>query len=324
MAAAEMRQVAHDARLALVLGPGVGFGNVNPAGYIDMAARRIVAQLLRRFGEQRAIVRALPRKLGDRRPTGEKQPEPKAGGDADRAIGGAGKENRRMRLLQRLRKDLVLAADLDAKAFAVMLGALKVQQVEQERQRLLLDVAPRFEVDTEAIEFVFAVAGAEAKREPAVAQDIDEGGVFGDPQRIGERQRHHRGADLDAFRQRREVAGVNENVRHDAVFVAEVMFGEPGIIVAEFVGAHDLRRHPRVYVTVRIRLGLGVGMRGEQNAEFHWPIIATALRQGHGGLDTKHRRFGASEVAESPVRRSRSDTYTNKVEVAMSASGGYC
>ena len=135
---------------------------------------------------------------------------------------------------------------------------LLLQQLQQQRQRLLLDVAPAVEIDAEAVEFVFAVARAETEHEAAVAQDVDEGGVFRDPQRIGERQRHHRGADLDALGQRREIAGIDEDVGHDAVFVAEMMLGDPGIVEAELVGAHDLLRDPRVHVAVRIGLGLGV------------------------------------------------------------------
>jgi len=52
----------------------------------------------------------------------------------------------------------------------------------------------------------------------------------------------------------------------NAVFVAEMMLGDPGIIVAEFVRPQDLPRHLRVHVAVRI--GLGVRMRREENAEF--------------------------------------------------------
>ena len=158
---------------------------------------------------------------------------------------------------------------LKLEILAVMIGALVVEQFHQQRQRLLLDVAPRIEVDAEAVEFVLAIARAEAERETAIAQNIDEGGVLGDPQRIGERQRDHRGADLDAFGQRREIGGIDEHVGHDAVFVAEVMLGDPGIVEAELVGAQDLLGDPRVHVAVRIGLGIGVGMRGEKNAEFH-------------------------------------------------------
>src|SRR5256885_1016211 len=65
------------------------------------------------------------------------------------------------------------------------------------------------------------------------------------------------------------VAGVDEHVGHDAVLVAEMMLGEPGIVEAELVGAQDFARHARVHVAARIGLDILVGMRGEQNAEFH-------------------------------------------------------
>ena len=146
---------------------------------------------------------------------------------------------------------------------AVMVDALVVEEVEQQRQRLLLDVAPRLEIDAEAVELVLAVAGAEAEHETAAAENVEERRVLGDPHRIGERQRHHCGADLDAFRQSGEIAGIDEHVRHDAVFVAEVMFGEPGVIEAELVGAQDLARDAGVHVAVRIGLGVDVGMGGE-------------------------------------------------------------
>ena len=82
---------------------------------------------------------------------------------------------------------------------ALMIDALVVEELHQQRQRFLLDVAPRVEIDAEAVELVFAVARAEAERETAIAQNVDEGGVLRDAQRIGERQCHHRGADLDAL-----------------------------------------------------------------------------------------------------------------------------
>ena len=148
------------------------------------------------------------------------RPKPIFAGDADRALGRAGEEDRRMRLLQRVREQLVGAVDVEAEMLAVMGDALAVEEVEQQRQRLLLDVAALLEVDAEAVELVFAVAGAEAEHEAAAAQNVEERRVLGDPQRIGERQGHHRGADLDAFGQSREIAGIDEHVGHDAVFAA--------------------------------------------------------------------------------------------------------
>src|SRR5262249_5390259 len=72
----------------------------------------------------------------------------------------------------------------------------------------------------------------------------------------------------------REVARIDEHVRHNAVFVAEVMLRKPGVVVAEFVCAQDFTGHARVDVTVRIGLGIRVGMGCEQDAEFHVALLA--------------------------------------------------
>ena len=144
-----------------------------------------------------------------------------------------------------------------------------MQQLEHERQGFLLEIAPAVEVDAEAVELVFAVTRAQTEGEAAVAENVDEGCVLHDPQRIGERQCHDGSADLNALGQCREIPGIDENVGHDAVFIAEMMLGDPGIVEAELIGAQDLLRDPMVNVAVGIGLGFGVRMRREKNAEFH-------------------------------------------------------
>jgi hypothetical protein len=200
---------------------------------------------------------------------GVHQAEAHAPGGRDRACCGAGQEHRRVRLLQRVREQLIGAIDLEMEMAAMMGGAFFRQQLHEQRQRFLLDVAPVLERDAEAVELVFAVAGTEPEGEAAAAQYVDEGRVLGDPQRIGERQGHHRGADLDAPGQRREIARIDEHIRHDAVFAAEMVLGEPGAIVAELVGAQDFARHPGVDGAMRVGLGVGIGVGGEQDTEFH-------------------------------------------------------
>ena len=101
----------------------------------------------------------------------------------DGALGRAGEEDRRMRLLQRMREHLVGAVDLDAEMLALVVGALLLEEIEQQRDRLLLDVAAGVEVDAEAVELVFAVAGAEPQHKPSAAQDVDKGRVLGDAHR---------------------------------------------------------------------------------------------------------------------------------------------
>src|SRR5262249_40405377 len=117
-------------------------------------------------------------------------------------------------------------------------------------QRFLLDIAPRFKIDAEAIELVFAVARTKAEHKAAAAQYVEERGVLGHAHRIGERQRHHGRTDSDAPGQPREIAGIDKHIRHDAVFVAEMVFGEPGSVVTEFVRAENLARYPRVHTAV--------------------------------------------------------------------------
>src|SRR5262249_2910164 len=112
----------------------------------------------------------------------------------------------------------------------------------------------------EAIELVFAVARTKAEHKTAAAQYVEERGVLGDPHRVGERQRNHGRADSDAPGQPREIAGIDKYIRHDAVLIAEMMFGEPSRVVTEFVSVQNLARHPRVDSTVRIRLGVRIGM----------------------------------------------------------------
>ena len=269
VAAGEVREVLHDAFFALALGLGVGFGDIDPARHVDVAARAVGSPLRRRLFERVAIDLGLARQLGERRPARHHGAEAVAAGDAERALGRGGEEDRRVRLLDRMREQLVGAVDLGGEIPALVVDALVVQELHQHRQRFFLDVAAVLEVDAERVELILAVARAEPQHEAPAGQDVDEGGVLRDPQRIGERQGHDGSADLDALGQRREITGVDEHVRHDAVFIREVVLGDPGVVVAELVGPHDLLGDARMDVAVRVGLGRRVGMGREENSEFH-------------------------------------------------------
>ena len=69
--------------------------------------------------------------------------------------------------MQRVWKHFVGAVDLETKMLAVVIDTLALQQLENQRQRLLLEIAPAVEIDAEAVEFVFAVARAQAECEAA-------------------------------------------------------------------------------------------------------------------------------------------------------------
>ena len=203
MTAGEVLEVAHHAGLALALRLGVGLGQIGPAHHVGMAARRIGAQRHRRLFEMRTIRGGLAAQFLERCPARQHQAASHPARDRDRPIGRTGEEDRRIGLLHGMRKNLVAAIDLIVEVLALVIDALLLQQLEQQRQRLLLHVAAVVELEPEAVELVLAIARAEAEHEAPVAQNVEERGVLGDAHRIAERQRHNRGADLDALGQRR-------------------------------------------------------------------------------------------------------------------------
>src|SRR3546814_11223464 len=89
----------------------------------------------------------------------------RGGGRAGRGRAAAGR--RRMRRLDRMREDLVVAVDLHPEMPAGEVRLPAVEQVEKQRQRLLLHVAARLEITAEAIELEGAVAGAETDSQAA-------------------------------------------------------------------------------------------------------------------------------------------------------------
>ena len=150
----------------------------------------------------------------------------------------------------------------------------------------------------EAGELVGPIARAQADHDAPARQDVDEGQVLHHAHGLVERHRDHRGAEPDARRLGGQVAQVREHVGHDPVLVREVMLGHPGGIVAERVGRLDLRRHAGVDLPVRIGLAGRVGVRGEQDPEFHAvssravSFLPRSLRTHvslHGDLPETHR-----------------------------------
>jgi hypothetical protein len=135
-----------------------------------------------------AILRGLARELRKWRPARQHQSEAHAPRYTDRSLGRARKQDRRVRLLYRMREQFVLAIDLEAKVLALVIGALGMEEVQQQRQGFLLNVTPPFEVYAKPIELVFAIAGAKPQREAAAAQHVDKGSVFHHAQRVCERQ----------------------------------------------------------------------------------------------------------------------------------------
>src|SRR3546814_6626630 len=104
-----------------------------------------------------------------------------------------------MRLLQRMRKQFVLAADIDVEILALVGDLTLREKFLDDRQCFFLNVPALIEGDAHAFELIRAIARSKAQQEAAVAKEVEEGGVFGDTNRIGHRQRNHAGADLDVL-----------------------------------------------------------------------------------------------------------------------------
>ena len=174
-----------------------------------------------------------------------------------------------MRLLKASREDLVVAGDGAVVKRPRVIDAAIVERFEDDRNRLLLGIVAGLEFNAEPLELVRPIARAEAQDEASLGQDVDECGVLDHPDRVLQRQRHHRGAELDALGLRREIGDIGERVGQDAVAVGEMMLGDPGDVVAEPVGGDDFAGHPRMHGAVRVGLALLVGMRGEQDSDLH-------------------------------------------------------
>ena len=158
-------------------------------------------------------------------------------------------------------------------------------------------VVAALEIPPEACELVGPIARAQPDHDAPARQDVDEGQVLHHAHGLVERHRDHRGAEPDARGLGGQVAHVREHVGHDPVLVREVMLGHPGRIIAERVCRLDLRRHAGVDLPVRIGLAGVVGVRGEQDAEFHAVsslrhLVYTGPSQHvslHGDLPEAHR-----------------------------------
>ena len=264
-----MRDVAHDRLFGLGAGLFVGVGDIDPAGDVDLARRGILPPFRRRHAELALVERRLRRQRLDAGQGREHQAEAVAAAVADRTIGAARHVEWRMRHLYRVRQHLVGRLDGALVVLALVVPAVPMEGIEHQADRLLDDVAAAVEILAQSHELVGPVARADAQPHAAVGQDVDEGGVFDHADRVVERQGDDRRADLDAAGLGREIGHVGEAVRHDAVAGGEVMLGDPGRVVAQPFGLEDLVGRAGMHVAVRVGLFLGIGMRGEKNAEFH-------------------------------------------------------
>ena len=133
---------------------------------------------------------------------------------------------------------------------ALQRDGFAVQRAAQDFQRFIHDSAALAAVDAEALELFDAVAEPDAEVEPPVAEDVDGGGVFGDADRVVQRQQQHPGADAHARGEPRGGRGDRQHRRRIAV-LDEMVLGNPDVVVAEPLGQLHLAEH----VVVELRPG---------------------------------------------------------------------
>jgi hypothetical protein len=128
---------------------------------------------------------------------------------------------------------------------------------------------------------------------------IDRRGLFGQTERVTQRQDLDRDADLDAFGTRADGAGDAERRRQDRTLRIEMQFGQPHRVETPALGRIDLLE--------RLGEGVSFGAAGKgwklvEHAEFHAGISLLALRK-------------------SNIAKRRSRTHNNRDERGQSQSG---
>src|SRR5262249_24382224 len=96
--------------------------------------------------------------------------------------------------------------------------------------------------DAEPAELLDAIADADAELEAAAGKDVDRRGVLRDPHWMVERQQQDGRADADLLRAHRDRGGLDER-RGRMRVLAEVMLGQPDVVVADRLGPGDLIEH---------------------------------------------------------------------------------
>src|SRR5215472_14194754 len=130
----------------------------------------------------------------------------------------------------------VLHAVVPSRVREVFFGPRTAQYLDA----LFQSAGARFSIDAVAGEFIRSVALAPPEIEASVGDDVDRRRIFGNPDGIVQGQEHQVGAHPDASRSCGDCGRDRKNRGRVAVF-GEVVLSEPRLVVAEFLGASDLR-----------------------------------------------------------------------------------
>ena len=95
------------------------------------------------------------------------------------------------------------------------------------------------EVVAEGGEGQRVATGTQAQLEPAAAEDVDDRGVLGDPDRVLQRQDHDGGAETNALGALGGGREKGERRGETGAVVQEVVLGHPAAVVAELLGSRE-------------------------------------------------------------------------------------
>lgn len=169
----------------------------------------------------------------------------------------------------------------------------------------LLEVAP------EGLEGRAVGAAPDAEFDPAAAEQVGQGGVLGDPERVVQRQRRHRGTEPDPVGPCGHCGEVDERGGDDAALRTQVVLGDPEGVEAEVLGDHG---EPEVFA--EDPAGIAGAGHVEQHAE---PLRAGRPRAGPVGRGGSGRG-GAGHRVSSPAGPPESVCTTSPVTCCGSRS----
>ena len=201
-----------------------------------------------------------------------------------------------MRALHRLGHDLDVVVVEEA---AVEVDRLVGPGLQHDLNRFIEPRRSLTDRHAEAVEVLGDRAAADAVFEPPAGDDVERGRVLRRPNRLHERDQGHARTQPNPRRLRRSRGGQDQRRRQHGELAHEVHLGQPGEIVAQSVGLHDLgdrvavaRRH---VLPVRLRQ-----LEEEPKLQRRDVSHASASRHGKAGYRSRHVVIPGEALNHSP------------------------
>ncbi len=195
---------------------------------------------------------------------------------------------RRVGRLHRPRRQVQLARP---EVFAAEREGFAAPRADDEVERLLEPLAAFLHRDRIAFVMQGRGAASDPEFQPSVAEDVGDRGLFGDLDRVVQRQERHRRAEPDAgcpLRRRRQH---HQRVGQDRKRAAEMQFAEPHRIEADLVPEFDLTDDVVVALLLRIAGRTGqLVEKPEAHGSSPGPILG--FSRDSTGRDRRARQAG--------------------------------